>query len=698
MAVLQVLSPELRKRTRALNVHLVACFKINNSEYRAVLELATGPRHSMRPQAASLEGCVWPRTSVVSLLLPGAAPRPLACTPPHFATSPLSRNCLNICSPMEYELLKIIFIGCKNDGVIFGGAVSYGGLATDVFGALAPLLTELGREALGGDKTFECMVPAPGKSLPHGKYYYSQWFETATKGAAAFARCLEPTARRLKLECTPPAHFEEHFYSQLRQNRLNNTSNSNLRIPQWGATRIVQRMDKNSHSLEEFALCGYLLFSLGQRYDEEAILEAILLGDSLGRADMAVRLEDGTLVILEYDGHHWHGLEQVGADMAKTKRLLAIEGAIVVRVREGSAAPFPTGTGALVASVPTANPALAAAALVPLLESRLPSACASELKALADGMIQPLVDAEAKKAWAQVDVYGEKSAAGFEHSQVIHGRRALRKVQVELLEREIAEIGLLPEAARIEKDEELKALNELLRPIAKGLEIGLEGSFEQGSIGSSGTGAAALAQADKAEEEADGEDAKREVRRKRVAIEKKARGAATLTPHTQRLRVPAHAHFLAPRARAPFRSRPCPRPSWRLVHVQVESCRRSLMNNSRASNWDDKEDQLLRDAMSASGSSGKLNWATIAFHVPGRSIKQVQARWYDTLDPTINKDEWSEAEACRLEDLVEELGTKWAKIVEQLSGPRGRRTRNQAKNNYNIRRRGQLRAMKSKGI
>ena len=599
---------------------------------------------------------------------------------------------------MEYELLKIIFIGCKNDGVIFGGAVSYGGLATDVFGALAPLLTELGREALGGDKTFECMVPAPGKSLPHGKYYYSQWFETATKGAAAFARCLEPTARRLKLECTPPAHFEEHFYSQLRQNRLNNTSNSNLRIPQWGATRIVQRMDKNSHSLEEFALCGYLLFSLGQRYDEEAILEAILLGDSLGRADMAVRLEDGTLVILEYDGHHWHGLEQVGADMAKTKRLLAIEGAIVVRVREGSAAPFPTGTGALVASVPTANPALAAAALVPLLESRLPSACASELKALADGMIQPLVDAEAKKAWAQVDVYGEKSAAGFEHSQVIHGRRALRKVQVELLEREIAEIGLLPEAARIEKDEELKALNELLRPIAKGLEIGLEGSFEQGSIGSSGTGAAALAQADKAEEEADGEDAKREVRRKRVAIEKKARGAATLTPHTQRLRVPAHAHFLAPRARAPFRSRPCPRPSWRLVHVQVESCRRSLMNNSRASNWDDKEDQLLRDAMSASGSSGKLNWATIAFHVPGRSIKQVQARWYDTLDPTINKDEWSEAEACRLEDLVEELGTKWAKIVEQLSGPRGRRTRNQAKNNYNIRRRGQLRAMKSKGI
>ena len=471
---------------------------------------------------------------------------------------------------MEFELLKIIFIGCKNDGVIFGGVVSYGGLATNVFGALAPLLTELGREALGGDETFECMVPAPGKSLPHGKYYYSRYFETAMMAAAAFARCFEPTARRLGLECTPSARFEKCFYSQLRQSRLEGSSDSNLTILEWGETPIVPRMDKNKHSHEEFALCGYLLWLLGQRYDEEAILQAVTLGDSLGRVDMAVRLEDGTLVVVDYDGHRWHGLEQVDGDVAKTKRLLAIEGGVIVaRVREGGAAPFPTGTGALVVSVPTADPALAVSALARQLESRLPSECASGLTARADGTVQPLVDAEAEKAWGQVDVYSERSSAAVEHNHVMHRRLALRKVQAKVLEHEIAEIGELPPAAHIEKDEEVKALNELLRPIAKGLEIGREGSFAQGSIGRGGTGRAALAESVEEEEAAVGDDAKQEVRRRRAVIEKKARGAATHppTPDTEAARPRARALPRAPHTR-PLLLAPLPSlHSWRLVHV-----------------------------------------------------------------------------------------------------------------------------------
>ena len=55
MAVLRDMSPELHKLTRGLNVHVVACFKINNSEYRTVLELATSC-HSLRPRAASRGG------------------------------------------------------------------------------------------------------------------------------------------------------------------------------------------------------------------------------------------------------------------------------------------------------------------------------------------------------------------------------------------------------------------------------------------------------------------------------------------------------------------------------------------------------------------------------------------------------------------------------------------------------------------
>ena len=56
------------------------------------------------------------------------------------------------------------------------------------------------------------------------------------------------------------------------------------------------------------------------------------------------------------------------------------------------------------------------------------------------------------------------------------------------------------------------------------------GSFARGSIGSSGTGAAALAEASKLEAAAEGEDAKQEVRRQKEAVEQKARGAAT-HPH-----------------------------------------------------------------------------------------------------------------------------------------------------------------------
>lgn len=335
--------------------------------------------------------------------------------------------------------------------------------------------------------------------------------------------------------------------------------------------------------------------------------------------------------------------------MAKTKRLLAIEDcAIVARMREGHAAPFPTDTGALVVSVPTANPALAVAALVPLLVRHLPLACATQLRAGADGEVQPLVDAEARQAWAQVDVYSETSAAGVELSRVTCGRNALHKVWANVLECEIVKIGGLnlrglPAAANIEKEEELKALTELLRPIAERLEIGCVGSFARGSIGRSGTGAAALAEAGELEAAAEGEDDKQEVRRQKEVIEQK-----------------------------------------------VKACRSTMMHNSNSSTWGDAEDQLLRDAISAPRtrySDGKFAWNAIAVHVPGRSGPQCSACWYSVVDPTINKDEWSEAEIGRLDALVEKLGNKWTEIGTQLSGPSGRRTYDQTRNAYANRRR-----------
>ena len=378
--------------------------------------------------------------------------------------------------------------------------------------------------------------------------------------------------------------------------------------------------------------------------------------------------------------------------MAKTKRLLAIEDcAIVARMREGHAAPFPTDTGALVVSVPTANPALAVAALVPLLVRHLPLACATQLRAGADGEVQPLVDAEARQAWAQVDVYSETSAAGVELSRVTCGRNALHKVWANVLECEIVKIGGLnlrglPAAANIEKEEELKALTELLRPIAERLEIGCVGSFARGSIGRLGTGAAALAEAGELEAAAEGEDAKQEVRRQKKVIEQKARGAAT---HPHRSCPPPRTRPILAPSRHYHPSRP-PLHFLLCRRAQVKACRSTMMHNSNSSTWGDAEDQLLRDAISAPRtrySDGKFAWNAIAVHVPGRSGPQCSARWYSVVDPTINKDEWSEAEIGRLDALVEKLGNKWTEIGTQLSGPSGRRTYDQTRNAYANRRR-----------
>ena len=113
------------------------------------------------------------------------------------------------------------------------------------------------------------------------------------------------------------------------------------------------------------------------------------------------------------------------------------------------------------------------------------------------------------------------------------------------------------------------------------------------------------------------------------------------------------------------------------------------MQNLNSSSWGDAEDQLLRDAISAPrtrSSDGKFAWNAIAVHVPGRSGPQCSSRWNTVVDPTINKDEWSEAEIGRLEALVEKLGNKWMEIATQLSGPSGRRTPIDTRNTYAKRR------------
>ena len=94
--------------------------------------------------------------------------------------------------------------------------------------------------------------------------------------------------------------------------------------------------------------------------------------------------------------------------------------------------------------------------------------------------------------------------------------------------------------------------------------------------------------------------------------------------------------------------------------------------------WTPLEDDIVLNEVIRVGIA-HIKWSHVASKVPGRLGKQVRERWYNHLDPNLNKEPWSDKEDADLVKWQSEFGNKWVKIAEQMHG----RSENGIKNRWN---------------
>ena len=86
-------------------------------------------------------------------------------------------------------------------------------------------------------------------------------------------------------------------------------------------------------------------------------------------------------------------------------------------------------------------------------------------------------------------------------------------------------------------------------------------------------------------------------------------------------------------------------------------------NQERCRSWTKEEDLILCEAVRENPA---MKWSCIASTITGRSSHHCRERWYNCLDPNINKGEWSPSEDSAVLKTSKEKGNRWVEVSKNI--------------------------------